>query len=373
MPSMDKKLLSFRVKLILTFLLSMTLSSIVTYLAYFLLKLYYQNNALYGSFSSYFRQILRNIGDFNVFFIFFITLSFIFFYILTKPYSRYFSEISSGLHSLARGEFTHEVQINSNDEFKSIATDINSASKKLEKAIEQSKVSENSRNQLIVNLAHDLRTPLTSVIGYLDLIIKDEDLTDEEVQHYLSIAHNKSKRLERLIDELFEVTRMNYGMFEVKKTALDLSDLLNQLKEELYPLFEESELTARITGQSPIKILGEGDLLARVFENLLTNAIRYGADGQYVDIHHFIDQDEAIVRITNYGATISDDYLPYLFDMFSKGDHSRTQQENSTGLGLFIAKNIVKQHEGQISAESDVIKTVFEVRLPLNLDQKEPI
>lgn len=373
MPLMGKRLLSFRVKLILTFLLSMTFSSLVTYLAYFLLRLYYQSNALYGSFSSYFRQLLRNIGDFNVFFIFFITLSFIFFYLLTTPYSRYFSEISSGINSLARGEFNHEVQIKSNDEFKSIATDINSASKKLEKAIEQSRVSENSRNQLVVNLAHDLRTPLTSVLGYLDLITKDEDLTDAQVQHYLSIAHNKSKRLEKLIDELFEVTRMNYGMFEVKTTALDLSDLLNQLKEELYPLFEESGLTARMTGENPINVLGEGDSLARVFENLLTNAIRYGADGQYVDIHHFIDQGEAVVQIINYGAMIPEDDLPYLFDMFYKGDHSRAQQENSTGLGLFIAKNIVTQHEGKISAKSDVIKTIFEVRLPLNFNQKESI
>lgn len=92
---------------------------------------------------------------------------------------------------------------------------------------------------MVVNLAHDLRTPLTSVLGYLDLILKDESLTKEQVRHFLTIAFTKSQRLERLIDELFEITRMNYGMLPLEKKRINLTDLLNQLKEELYPVFEK--------------------------------------------------------------------------------------------------------------------------------------
>lgn len=111
-------------------------------------------------------------------------------------------------------------------------------------------------------------------------------------------------------------------------------------------------------------ISGDGDLLARVFENLLSNAVRYGKDGEYVDVHGKLDGDEAVVRVTNYGDSIPPDELPHLFDMFFTGDRARTHQEGSTGLGLFIAKNIVEQHEGTISVQSDLIRTEFEVRLP---------
>jgi len=110
--------------------------------------------------------------------------------------------------------------------------------------------------------------------------------------------------------------------------------------------------------------LGDGDLIARVFENLMTNAIRYGTDGQYVDINGFIDADEVVVQVVNYGDSIPPDEQPHLFDMFYTGDKARTHQEDSTGLGLFIAKNIVEQHNGTITAESSIIHTIFEVRLP---------
>src|SRR5699024_436375 len=124
----------------------------------------------------------------------------------------------------------------------------------------------------VVNLAHDLRTPLTSVLGYLDLILRDENLTKEQVTHFLMIAHTKSKHLEMLIDELFEITRMNYGMLPLQKGEINITDLLHQLTEELYPLLEENQLTVRINCETPLQMIGDGNLLARVFENLLTNA-----------------------------------------------------------------------------------------------------
>lgn len=313
---------------------------------------------------------MKQIGDINVFLLLFIPLSFMFFYLLTKRYSSYFNEISIGIHYLSRGDFSHQIQIKSNDEFRDIAHDINLASEKLKQAVERGDFSESSKDQLVVNLAHDLRTPLTSVLGYLDLILKDESLTKEQVRHFLTISFTKSQRLERLIDELFEITRMNYGMLPVEKKRINLTDLLNQLKEELYPVFKKNHLVARMDSTPHLPIFGDGELLARVFENLLTNAIRYGYEGQYVDINGFIDADEVVVQVVNYGDSIPPDELPHLFDMFYTGDKARTHHEDSTGLGLFIAKNIVEQHNGTITVESSVIKTIFEVRLP---KESEPI
>lgn len=312
---------------------------------------------------------MHKIGDIHFFLLLFIPLSILFFFLLTRRYSTYFNEISRGIHYLARGDFQHQIEIQSNDEFNDIAKDMNLASEKLKESIERGDFSESSKDQLVVNLAHDLRTPLTSVIGYLDLILKDESLTQEQVRHFLTIAFTKTQRLEGLIDELFEITRMNYGMLPVEKKRINLTDLLHQLKEELYPVFEKNHLIARMNCTPHLPILADGDSLARVFENLMTNAIRYGFDGQYVDINGFIDGDEVVVQVVNYGDSIPPDQLPYLFDMFYTGDEARTHQEDSTGLGLFIAKNMVERHNGSITAESSVIQTIFEVRLPKGKEQ----
>ncbi len=364
MHSMVKISRSFRAKMILLFVISMSCSASITYLFFKGLQFYYHTSAQHEDLIAQIRILIGNFGDFNLFFILFILLSFLFFFFLTKPYSVYFNEISNGIRYLARGDFNHKVHIPSNDEFKDIALDINLASEKLQEAIQRGDFSESSKDQLVVNLAHDLRTPLTSVLGYLDLILKDENLTKEQVRHFLTITFNKSKRLERLIDELFEITRMNYGMITLKKSRINLTDLLNQLKEEMYPLLEKNRLTVRLDCDPHLFIVGDGDLLARVFENLLANAIRYGNDGQYIDVNGFTDDSNAVVQVINYGGSIPSDELPHLFEMFYTGDKSRTHKENSTGLGLFIAKNIVEQHKGMITADSNIIETVFEVRLP---------
>ncbi len=355
----------FRLKMMMSLGFSMLLSGIITYLLFRALQWYYYTNVSRGDTLALVRRIIQNIGDFNVFLLLFILLSILFFFFLTKPYSTYFNEISKGIHYLAQGDFQHRVEIVSNDEFGDIAQSMNLASEKLEQAIARGDFSESSKEQLVVNLAHDLRTPLTSVLGYLDLILKDDSLTEEQKKHYLTIAFTKSQRLERLIDELFEITRMNYGMLPIEKKRIDVSELLIQLKEELYPIYEKNDLIARTQITSPLLILADGELLARVFENLLTNASRYGSEGQYVDINGFMEAEEVVIQVINYGNIIPPDELPHIFDMLYTGDKARTHQENSTGLGLFIAKNIVEQHHGTITAESNLVRTIFEVRLPM--------
>ncbi|WP_238649654.1 sensor histidine kinase [Paenibacillus piscarius] len=355
---------SFRFKMIFLLLVSMLLSGTVTFILYKSLQLYYTSQVRYEDNLTRLRYLIRDFGDLNFFLIFFIPLAVLFFFLLTKPYARYFKEISHHIRLLANGDFKSRINLHSNDEFEDIAADLNLAKEKLQEAVERGDFAENSKDKLVLNLAHDLRTPLTSVLGYLDLVLKDSQLTEEQVKHYTMIAYTKSQRLEKLIDELFEITRVNYGLLTVEKLPLDLSQLLIQLNEELYPVLENNGLTARLEITPQLKLPGDGELLARVFENLLTNAVRYGKEGRFVDIRCQPDGDEAVVQIMNYGDRIPEEDLPFLFDMFFTGDRARTHQEGSTGLGLFIAKNIVEQHEGTISVQSDVVRTLFEVRLP---------
>jgi signal transduction histidine kinase len=354
---------SFRFKMILLFGVSTLCSGAITYLLYKVLQSYYYT-LKHESPLAKVRYFIRDMGDVNFFLIIFIPLSCYFFFLLTKRYSLYFRDISQGIYYVANGDFNRRIDIRSNDEFGDIGQDINRASEKLKQAMERGDFAENSKEQLVLNLAHDLRTPLTSVLGYLDYIVQGEALTEEQIKHYASIAFTKSQRLEKLIDELFEIARMNYGNLPIDPKPIDLSELLIQLNEELYPVFEKNKLTTRLDLPPHMVNWGNGELLARVFENLLTNAIRYGKDGQYIDIHGCLEAEEAVVQVVNYGDCIPPEELPHIFDMFFTGDKARTQQEGSSGIGLFIAKNIVEQHQGTITAQSDRIRTLFEVRLP---------
>lgn len=236
---MAKKMRSFRSKMVMLFALSMIFAAGITYLLYEGLRIYYKLVVRYEDPLAQFRSMVRQIGDINFFLIIFIPLSIMFFFFLTRPYLKYFDEISNGIHHLANGDFTNQVRVSSNDEFGYIAREINVASEKLKEAVERGDFAESSKDQLIVNLAHDLRTPLTSVLGYLDLILKDENLTKEQIKHFSTIAFTKSERLESLLDELFEITRMNYGMLQLEKRPIDISELLIQLEEELYPSLEK--------------------------------------------------------------------------------------------------------------------------------------
>lgn len=363
MHSMADLLRSFRFRMITLFGLSMLMSGIITYSCYRALQLYY-HTILRENPLRQVRDLIREVGDINFFLILFIPLSVLFFLLLTKPYVAYFREISNGIHQLANGKFDIRVDIPSRDEFGDIARDINLAGDNLQHALERGDFAENSKEQLVLNLAHDLRTPLTSILGYLDFILRDDQLSPEQVKHYTGIAYTKSQRLERLIDQLFEITRLNYGKLKIERKPVDLSELLIQLNEELYPALEKNNLTSRVNVAAHLMIRGDGELLARVFENLLSNAIQYGQDGLHVDINAHPAGDEVVIQVVNYGSSIPAEELPYVFDMFYTGDRARTHREGSTGLGLFIAKNIVEQHEGTISASSDAVRTVFEVHLP---------
>jgi len=356
---------SFRTKMLGAFVISMLISGAITYLIYLALRYYYRSNVYLGDPLAGWRHWISKIGDLNVFLLLFIPLSIVIFYMITKPYVKYFDNISQGIHHLASGDFTKRVELSTNDELQQIADDINRAAEKLQEATRRGDVAEQSKDQLVMNLAHDLRTPLTSIIGYLGYILQHETLDAERSKHFTSIAYAKSKRLESLIEQLFEITRMNYGHLTVQLKEIDAAELLAQLMEEMLPLFEAYGVEGRMQLDEKLMINGDGELLARVFENLLSNAARYGSDGLYVDVQAERTADAVEVVVTNYGSMIEEEEMGHIFDLFYRGDQSRMHKEGSTGLGLYIAKNIIEQHGGTIVVHSDVTATSFTIKFPV--------
>ena len=235
--------------------------------------------------------------------------------------------------------------------------------------MEKERESERTKNELITNVAHDLRTPLTSIIGYLELLAGNTRI-DPEMQHkYIEIAYGKSKRLEKLIEDLFGFTKLNYGKMSMHVAQLDLVKLLGQLLEEAYPNFAEKNLSYDLQSNVPAKMISaDGNLLARLFDNLIGNAIKYGADGKRVLVQIFAGEEVVTVSVTNYGYVIPPDELPLIFNKFYRVERSRSSSTGGTGLGLAIAMEIVDMHGGTIGVTSDLNGTVFTVKLQVHFD-----
>ena len=214
-----------------------------------------------------------------------------------------------------------------------------------------------------------MRTPLTSIIGYLELLSKGVPLPQEMQQKYIEIVYTKTKRLEKLIEDLFGFTKMNYGKIAMHVGNVDIIKLLGQLLEEFYPSFAEKELTYELTSNVPAKVItADGNLLARLFDNLINNAIKYGAEGKRVLVQVTAEDEWVTISVTNYGYVIPKEELPLLFNKFYRVEQSRSVATGGTGLGLAIAKSIVDMHGGTIDAASDLNGTVFTVRLQVNFD-----
>ena len=261
------------------------------------------------------------------------------------------------------------IDVIGDDEFSSMAANLNKMAEDIRQLMEKERESERTKNELITNVAHDLRTPLTSIIGYLELLAGNTRI-DPEMQHkYIEIAYGKSKRLEKLIEDLFGFTKLNYGKMSMHVAQLDLVKLLGQLLEEAYPNFAEKNLSYDLQSNVPAKMISaDGNLLARLFDNLIGNAIKYGADGKRVLVQIFAGEEVVTVSVTNYGYVIPPDELPLIFNKFYRVERSRSSSTGGTGLGLAIAKEIVDMHGGTIGVTSDLNGTVFTVKLQVHFD-----
>lgn len=291
------------------------------------------------------------------------------FMILEEPGIRYLGRISDAVQSISQGNLNTEVDVTGDDEFSAMAANLNKMSSDIRKLMDKEREAERTKNELITNVTHDLRTPLTSIIGYLELLAGNTQIPQEMQHKYIEIAYSKSRRLEKLIEDLFGFTKLNYGKIAMHIGQIDIVKLLEQLLEEAYPNFEEKNLSYDLQSNVPAKIISaDGNLLARLFDNLIGNAIKYGADGKRVLVKIHGEEDTVTVSVTNFGRVIPADELPLLFNKFYRVEQSRSATTGGTGLGLAIAKEIVDMHGGTIRVASDLNGTVFTVKLQVHFD-----
>ena len=229
------------------------------------------------------------------------------------------------------------------------------------------------KNDLIMYMAHDLKTPLTSIIGYLTLLTDEKEIPENLQKKYMDIALKKSLRLEELTNQFFDITRYNLQNIELEPVEIDLTMMLEQLADELYGVLQEKKLTCEVDVEEELMIYGDPDKLARVFDNILRNAIAYCYADTEIRIEAKMKDGDIEITFTNAGDKIPGDMLQTIFEKFYRVDGSRSTGTGGAGLGLAIAKQIVELHGGRILAKSDDNRTQFVVTLPSKekTEQKE--
>ena len=296
----------------------------------------------------------------------------------------YIRKLRRSIQQVTSGNYGVQCEVEYDDELGSLAANINVLSKTLlakEKESEKLKEKERAaldiernaerqKNELITNVAHDLRTPLTTIVGYLELIKDDSALSKEDVHKYSGIAYEKSIRLQEMMDDLFEFTKLDNADIKLNKSMINLSGLIMQMTDEFYPSFKDWNITPIVDlPEENIYVQGDGQLLARVFDNLISNALKYGYHNTDLKIEVSGDEKYATVKVINHGDTIAPEDIPLLFNKFYRTDSSRNSKTGGTGLGLAITKNIVDLHHGDISVTSDDQITTFIVKFNRYFDQ----
>lgn len=307
-----------------------------------------------------YRQVVRNYLSLyflaGVVFIFIIAQM-----IYLNSFVRYFVEINRGIDALIT-ENAGDVILS--QELATTERKINSIKHTLETRKSDAQLAEQRKNDLIMYLAHDLKTPLTSVIGYLTLLRDEPQIPQELRCRYTDIALGKAERLEELINEFFDITRFNLTTLTLDSERICLSRMLEQLASESAPILAERDLEWRLEIAPEIEVMGDADKLARAFDNLIRNAVSYSYAGTEILLFAQAEGDKAKVMIKNHGKTIAPDKLEHIFEQFYRADAARSSATGGAGLGLAITKEIVELHGGTVTAASANESTIFIVVLP---------
>lgn len=276
-------------------------------------------------------------------------------------FGKYFDQINKGIHSLLGTE--HEA-IKMSPEMKSVEENLNTVQRTLEQQRAEASLSEQKKDDLIMYLAHDIKTPLTSIVGYLSVLAETREMPEVQREKCIRISLEKANRLEKLINEFFEITRFHRQDIVISKKEIDLNYLLIQLVDEFHPQMEADLKRAEINIKEDVRVYGDADYLARAFQNLLRNAITYSDKNSVIHIGACLQRDNAIIAVTNEGETISPEVQAHIFEKFYRADNARQANTGGSGLGLAIAKNIIALHNGSICVKSENRKTTFSISLP---------
>ncbi len=301
----------------------------------------------------------------NMVFFFVAAITILFLIILRiyfNSFSRYFHEINKGIDALLE-ENSGDVSLPS--ELAATENKINSIKHMLEQRKLAAELAEQRKNELVIYLAHDLKTPLTSVIGYLTLLRDELQISEGLREKYLSIALDKAERLEELINEFFEITRFGFSDVVLEYGRMNLTRLLEQLTYEFRPMLAEKQLECELVAEQDIMMKCDVDKLQRVFDNLLRNAVNYSFENSRIQILVVQEEHQVRIKFKNHGNTIPKEKLERIFEQFYRLDTARSSKTGGAGLGLAIAKEIVELHHGTIIAKSEEETIEFEVTLPL--------
>ena len=278
--------------------------------------------------------------------------------------------IINELHYIANGNYDYRIPFELRGDLSKVVDSINGLVDSTVAAIEDERAIEKSKDELITNVSHDIRTPLTSIIGYLGLIEDGQYQNPDELLKYTSIAYNKAKQMKSLVEDLFEYSKVRQPSVPVNTVSFDMVQLLEQLAADFELEAKKKNIQILVETQEPHLIMdGDTEKLVRVFNNLITNAFKYGTDADKILIEIEKTKNEAVVTVRNNGKEIPREALAQLFDRFYRVDESRSQKISGTGLGLAIAQNIINLHGGYIYAQSNKEWTSFIIHLPLYKNQ----
>ncbi len=320
--------------------------------------------------SRFFESVLFLLSYFSalIIILFYVLLTFLYL-ILFYQYERkrylafFIKKITKDVQQLAEKHIPTERFVGT--EFEELSKGIQEIIDRSNQAIEEVQQTEQFKNELVTNVAHDLRSPLTSILGYLELINNDRYRDEVELRYYVQVAHDKAIGLHTLIHDIFEYTYMQNQQVKIQQDPIHIEEMLNQLAVQSRVQIEEAGMEYRLFYfvSNPI-VVGDGGKLARVFENLIQNAIRYGSDGKYLDIKLHETERMIEIEIINYGLqAIPPMDLPRIFERFYRVEKSRSHFTGGSGLGLAITKSIIELHGGEIDVMSIPGRTAFTIRL----------
>ena len=291
---------------------------------------------------------------------------------LRRRYHLYqMNHIIGELHYIAQGHLDHRIPFRLKGSEQHVISSVNALVDSAVKSMDDERKIEKSKDELITNVSHDLRTPLTSIIGYLGLIEDKQYQSEEDILKYTHTAYEKAKQMKNLVEDLFEYTKVQQHGAPVNIMQIDLNQLLEQLTAsfELEGQHRGIEISSKVV-PNPLMIEADPEKLGRVFNNLVANAFKYGNGASYIRVDARQRADQVEVTVANDGTPIPAQSLDHLFERFYRAEASRSRATGGTGLGLAIVKSIVDLHHGTVTVTSDENETAFVVTLPLKQAKK---
>ncbi|MEK1301878.1 HAMP domain-containing histidine kinase [Limosilactobacillus fermentum] len=292
---------------------------------------------------------------------------------LLRRYHLYqLDHIIGELHYIAQGHLEHRIPFRVNGNQQHVITSVNALVDTITQAMQEERASEKSKDELITNVSHDLRTPLTSIIGYLGLIEDHQYQSEEDIVKYSHIAYDKAKQMKNLVEDLFEYTKVQQHGAPVNLMTVDLGQLLEQVGASFELEADKKGMAINVTCEpSPLSITADPEKLGRLFSNLVANALKYGHGASYIHLTAKQLGEKVVITVADDGEKIPAKSVKHLFERFYRVESSRNKATGGTGLGLAIVQSIVELHHGSVTARSDDQETAFVVTLPVKQVQKE--